>query len=213
MEQGSSGAPIRHPIAWQDPDFYDEKKLDAEMRRVFDLCHGCRRCFSLCDSFPRLFDLIDESESGEMDSVSSAGFKPVVDACTLCDLCFMTKCPYVPPHDWDLDFPHLMLRYRAVEHAKGKTGFIEKQISETDRNGKLASNMAGLANWTTSTSNKLARPVMEAVAGIHREAELPKFHGKTLTARAKTDRPPTDRTSGGWAGARLWLSSRFVVRR
>ncbi|MBE9556839.1 MAG: glycerol-3-phosphate dehydrogenase [Proteobacteria bacterium] len=189
MEQGSSGAPIRHPIAWQNPDFYDEKKLDAEMRRIFDLCHGCRRCFSLCDSFPRLFDLIDESESGEMDSVSSADFKPVVDACTLCDLCFMTKCPYVPPHDWNLDFPHLMLRYRAVEHAKGKTGFMEKQLTETDRNGKLASNMAGLANWATSTSNVLARPVMEAVAGVHREAELPKFHGKTLTARAKTDRP------------------------
>ena len=189
MEQGSSGAPIRHPIAWQDPDFYDEKKLDAEMRRVFDLCHGCRRCFSLCDSFPRLFDLIDESESGEMDSVSSADFKPVVDACTLCDLCFMTKCPYVPPHEWNLDFPHLMLRYRAVEHAKGKTGFMERQLTETDRNGKLASKMAGLANWATSTSNVLARPVMEAVAGVHREAELPKFNGKTLTARARTDRP------------------------
>ncbi|MCK5623972.1 MAG: glycerol-3-phosphate dehydrogenase, partial [Alphaproteobacteria bacterium] len=167
----------------------DEEKLDAELRRVFDHCHGCRRCFSLCDSFPRLFDLIDESESGEMDSVSSADFKPVVDACTLCDLCFMTKCPYVPPHEWNLDFPHLMLRYRAVEHAKGKTGFMERQLTETDRNGKLASKMAGLANWATSTSNVLARPVMEAVAGVHREAELPKFNGKTLTARAKTDKP------------------------
>jgi glycerol-3-phosphate dehydrogenase subunit C len=189
MEQGSSGAPIRHPIAWQDPEFYDEEKLDAELRRVFDICHGCRRCFNLCDSFPRLFDLIDESESGELDTVSSADFKPVVDACTLCDLCFMTKCPYVPPHEWDLDFPHLMLRYRAVEHAKGKTGFMEKQLTETDRNGKLAGSVSGLANWAPDTSNKLTRPVMEVVAGVHREAALPKFHGKTLTARAKTDKP------------------------
>ena len=39
----------------------DPEKLDAEMRRVFDICHGCRRCFNLCDSFPRLFDLIDDS--------------------------------------------------------------------------------------------------------------------------------------------------------
>ena len=189
MEQGSSGAPVRHPIAWQDPDFYDEEKLDAELRRVFDICHGCRRCFNLCDSFPRLFDLVDESESGELDTVSSADFKEVVDACTLCDLCFMTKCPYVPPHEWDLDFPHLMLRYRAVEHRKGKTGFMEKQLTETDRNGKLAGGISGLANWASDTKNGLTRPIMEAVAGVHREAALPKFHGKTLTARAKSDKP------------------------
>src|SRR5690606_19998544 len=112
MSEGSLEAPIRHPIEWNDPDFTDPEKLDAEMRRIFDICHGCRRCFNLCDSFPRLFDLIDESETMELDSVDSADFKPVVDACTLCDMCFMTKCPYVPPHEFNLDFPHLMLRYR-----------------------------------------------------------------------------------------------------
>ncbi|MPY68829.1 MAG: glycerol-3-phosphate dehydrogenase, partial [Alphaproteobacteria bacterium] len=92
MTEGSLGAPVRHKIDWTNPDFYDADKLDAEMRRVFDICHGCRRCFNLCDSFPRLFDLIDASETGELDAVQSDGFKPVVDACTLCDMCFMTKC-------------------------------------------------------------------------------------------------------------------------
>src|SRR3954468_17937936 len=121
ISEGSLKAPTRHPVDWQNPDFYDEEKLDAELRRVFDLCHGCRRCFNLCDSFPRLFDMIDAAESGELHDVDSDQFKAVVDACTLCDLCFMTKCPYVPPHDFDLDFPHLMLRYRAVEHRRGKT--------------------------------------------------------------------------------------------
>ena len=90
------------------------------MRRVFDICHGCRRCFNLCDSFPRLFDLIDKTPTGEVDGVKTEDYKQVVDACTLCDMCFMTKCPYVPPHEFDLDFPHLMLRYRAVEARKGK---------------------------------------------------------------------------------------------
>ena len=113
--EGSLDAPTRHPLGWEEMDFFDEAKLDEELRRVFDICHGCRRCFNLCDSFPRLFDLIDESDTGELDSVDSADFKPVVDACTLCDMCFMTKCPYVPPHEFNLDFPHLMLRYRAVE--------------------------------------------------------------------------------------------------
>jgi len=189
MTEGSLEAPVRHKIDWTNPDFYDADKLDAEMRRVFDICHGCRRCFNLCDSFPRLFDLIDESETGELDAVKSEGFKPVVDACTLCDMCFMTKCPYVPPHEFNLDFPHLMLRYRAVEKRNGAVGFVEKQVSETDRNGRLAAPVAGLANWATAAGNPVTRPAMQAVAGIDAKAALPKFHGKTFTARAKAAPP------------------------
>ena len=180
MREGSLDAPIRHPIDWQDPDFINAEKLDEELRRVFDICHGCRRCFNLCDSFPLLFDLIDESESMELDTVDSKDFKPVVDACTLCDMCFMTKCPYVPPHEFNLDFPHLMLRYRAMEFANGETGFMEKQLAKTDRNGQLARPVAPLANWATKTSNKLTRPLMQTVTGIDKDAALPKFNGHTL---------------------------------
>jgi glycerol-3-phosphate dehydrogenase subunit C len=193
MSEGSLGAPERHPIPWQEPDFYDEEKLDAELRRQFDICHGCRRCHNLCDSFPLLFDLIDEAESMELDTVDSKDFKPVIDACTLCDMCFMTKCPYVPPHEFNLDVPHLMLRYRAVELKKGDVPFVAKQISKTDRNGKLAGAVAPLSNWATRTGNSLTRPAMEAVSGIDKNAALPKFHGKTLTARAKSDRLDVDR--------------------
>ncbi|HEX9809731.1 MAG TPA: heterodisulfide reductase-related iron-sulfur binding cluster [Alphaproteobacteria bacterium] len=189
MTEGGLGAPTRHPVDWTDPDFYDEAKLEAELRRVFDICHGCRRCFNLCDSFPRLFDLIDESETGELDSVAGAGFKHVVDACTLCDMCFMTKCPYVPPHEFNLDFPHLMLRYRAVELRNGRIPFTERQLTETDRNGRLAGAVAPLANWAVETGNMLTRPVLAAVAGIDTRAELPKFHGKTFTARARESAP------------------------
>ena len=114
MKEGSTEAPIRRPLAWQEPDFLDAGQIESELTRIFDICHGCRRCFNLCDSFPRLFDLIDESKTGELDSVSPADYGPVIAACTLCDLCFMTKCPYVPPHEFDLDFPHLMLRARAA---------------------------------------------------------------------------------------------------
>ena len=114
-KEGSTQAPKRHPIDFNHPDFLDQKKLDQEMRRVFDICHGCRRCFNLCDSFPKLFDMIDESKNENVESLTSDQFDPVVDSCTLCDMCFMTKCPYVPPHEFDLDFPHLMLRYRALQ--------------------------------------------------------------------------------------------------
>ncbi len=193
MREGSLEAPIRHPIAWQEPDFYDPAKIDAELRRVFDVCHGCRRCFNLCDSFPRLFDLIDQSATGELDSVGSADFKPVVDACTLCDMCFMTKCPYVPPHPFNLDFPHLMLRYRAAELHDGKVGAMQRALTETDRNGKLGGAVASLANWATASGNKLTRPVMERTAGVHREAALPRFCGKTLVRRARDAAPQINR--------------------
>lgn len=185
MREGSLEAPVRHPLDWKSEEFYDEQKLEEEMLRVFDICHGCRRCFNLCDSFPRLFDLVDESETGELDNVDSKDFKQVVDACTLCDLCFMTKCPYVPPHDFNLDFPHLMLRYRAVGHKKGKTPFVDQQLTETDRNGKLAGKVAGLAN--AASSNGMVRSVMEKTAGIHKDAVLPKFTGRTLVGRAQSD--------------------------
>ena len=184
MREGSLEAPTRHPYSWQEPEFSDPEKLDEELRRVFDICHTCRRCYRLCDSFPRLFDLIDDSETGELDSVSSADFKPVVDACTLCDMCFMVSCPYVPPHEWNIDFPHLMVRYRAVEREQAKAGYFARQVTETDRNGRLGCRVSGVANWAAKTGNSLTRPVMEGVAGIDREAYLPAYDSKTLVHQA-----------------------------
>tara|TARA_Y100001934_G_scaffold263651_1_gene339600 strand:- start:1245 stop:2552 length:1308 start_codon:yes stop_codon:yes gene_type:complete len=172
-------------LSWTEETFYDEARLDEELRRVFDICHGCRRCFNLCDSFPRLFDLIDNSESGELDAVDSNDFKPVVDACTLCDMCFLTKCPYVPPHEFNLDFPHLMLRYRAAEQRKGVVSAIDRELTKTDRNGRVAGRMSAIANWTADIGNSLTRPFMESLAGIDRNAALPRYHSNTFEAQAK----------------------------
>jgi glycerol-3-phosphate dehydrogenase subunit C len=177
--EGSLDAPFRHPIEWRDDAFYDQALIEAEMERVFDICHGCRRCFNLCDSFPRLFDMIDQSPTGELDGVDKADFKKVVDACTLCDMCFLTKCPYVPPHEFNIDFPHLMLRHRAAERRAHGGDFVREQLGETDRNGKLAKSVAGLANWATDTSNKPVRWAMEKVAGIDQTVVLPKWHSRT----------------------------------
>jgi len=192
MREGNLEAPTRRPYDWENPDFTDEAKLDAEMRRIFDICHGCRRCFNLCDSFPRLFDLVDEAGDAEMHGVKSEDFKSVVDACTLCDMCFLTKCPYVPPHEFNVDFPHLMVRYRAVELKKGEIGRIERQLTETDRNGRLGTALSGLANWATTRGNSLTRPLLEKAAGIHRDAELPRYAGKSLQKQAAANPPPRD---------------------
>jgi glycerol-3-phosphate dehydrogenase subunit C len=195
MREGSLEAPTRHVLQWEDPDFTDRGRTEAEMRRIFDICHGCRRCFNLCDAFPRLFDLIDNSETGELDAVPAAEYQQVADACTLCDMCFMTKCPYVPPHEFNVDFPHVMLRYRAVEFKEGRVRFARRELGKTDRNGELAKYVAPLANWGSDRHNALTRPVLEKAADVDRNAELPKYYGRTFVSRAKKAPPAIDRSA------------------
>jgi glycerol-3-phosphate dehydrogenase subunit C len=155
------------------------------MRRVFEICHGCRRCFNLCDSFPRLFDLVDSNPTEDVEGVKSDDFSKVTEACTLCDMCFMTKCPYVPPHPWQVDFPHLLLRHRAVEARAGETSFTARQLAEVDRNGRLAAGVAPVVNWGAKTGNGLTRPLMEKTLGIDAHAELPKFAGRSFVSQDK----------------------------
>jgi glycerol-3-phosphate dehydrogenase subunit C len=188
--EGSLDAPFRHPIAWRDLDYYDLEKVHAELQRQFDVCHTCRRCFNLCDSFPRMFDAIDESATGEVDGIGAKDHAHVAEACTLCDMCFLTKCPYVPPHPLDMDIPHLILRYRSAKRRAGEKEFVREQLGETDRNGKLAKPVAGLANWATARKNTPLRKLLEAIAGIDAEVELPKYHAKTATDRLKAPIPP-----------------------
>ena len=209
MAEGSLEAPVRHPLDWQNPEFYDMAAIEKEMHRVFDICHGCRRCFNLCDSFPRLFDLADNSPTGELDAVDPKDYKPVVDACTLCDLCFMTKCPYVPPHEFNLDFPHLMLRYRAAEFAQGKTDKITQALTHTDRNGKFGSLVAPIANWATDRHNGLTRPMLQAVAGVARDADLPKYAGQTFQQQA-LDAPKINRDAPGYGRKAVLYATCFV---
>ena len=137
VREGNLEAPTRHPLDWQGADFYSEEKVFGELERVFDICHGCRRCVNLCTAFPKLFDLIDEGKTGELDGVEKSKYWDVVDRCYLCDTCYMTKCPYVPPHEWNVDFPHLMLRAKAVKFKQGGTSARDKLLSSTDALGKL----------------------------------------------------------------------------
>lgn len=188
--EGSLDAPFRRPILWQDEDYYDLAKVEAELQRQFDVCHTCRRCFNLCDSFPRMFDAIDEGPTGEIDGIGPKEHAHIAEACTLCDMCFLTKCPYVPPHPFDIDIPHLILRYRAARRRAGEKAWVREQLGETDRNGKLAKPVAGLANWASARKNTPLRKLLEAIAEIDAEAELPVYHARTATDRLKTPLAP-----------------------
>ena len=210
MKEGSLDAPVRHNVAWQDEDFYDTEHLDEELRRVFDVCHGCRRCFNLCDSFPKLFDLIDDSESGELDTVASGDFEPVVDACTLCDMCYLTKCPYVPPHEFNIDFPHLMLRYRAGQFRNGQTPFINKELTKTDRNGKALGKIASIVNWGSNVENSLPRKLLETTCNVHRDATLPKFHKQTFLETDKNKIKSVNSKAPGYGRKAVIYATCFV---
>jgi glycerol-3-phosphate dehydrogenase subunit C len=210
MREGSLEAPTRHRIAWKDPDFSDRAKTEAEMHRIFDICRICRRCFNLCDAFPRLSDLIDNSESGELDTVAPADYQQVADAYTLCDMCFMTKCPYVPPHEFNVDFPHVMLRYRAVEQREGRIPLQQRELVKTDRNGRPARMVAPLANWAIDRKNALTRPFLEAAAGIDRDATLPKYHGSTFVMRSKRSAPPVDPAAPAYGRKAVLYATCFV---
>lgn len=202
QREGSLEAPERHPLNWKDPEFYNEQSLLDELERVFEICHGCRRCFSLCNAFPSLFDLIDESESMELDGVAKKDYWGVVDHCYLCDMCFMTKCPYVPPHPWNVDFPHLMLRAKAVKTKTRKPKLRDRLLSSTDALGKLVSVPVIAPTANAVNGNKTLRKGLEQVAGIHHAAWLPRYDSKPLRRRVANRQvdpevaQPTESTRG-----------------
>ena len=173
MREGNLEAPTRHPIAWKDPDFHDEGKALAEMERVFDICHGCRRCVSLCQSFPTLFDLVDQTADGEVHGIPKEAYWKVVDQCYLCDLCYMTKCPYTPPHPWQLDFPHLMLRAKAIKHKNGHVQAKEKFLASTDVHGQFAGIPIVVDVVNAVNQTRLMRGQMDSRLGVHPEAWMP----------------------------------------
>jgi Fe-S oxidoreductase len=175
VREGSLEAPTRHALDWKSTDFYDDGKLDKELERVFDICHGCRRCVNLCTAFPTLFDLVDGSATMEVDGVSKADYGKVVDQCYLCDMCYMTKCPYVPPHAWNVDFPHLMLRAKAVRFRKGGAKFRDRLLSSTDALGRLSTIPVVVQFVNAANKSGAVRGVMEKTLGIHKDRVLPEY--------------------------------------
>ncbi|MGA2190776.1 MAG: heterodisulfide reductase-related iron-sulfur binding cluster [Steroidobacteraceae bacterium] len=202
VREGSLEAPTRHAIDWKSPGYYDESALLKEVERVFDICHGCRRCFSLCNSFPTLFDAVDASSTGEVDGVPKTAYWDVVDHCYLCDLCYMTKCPYVPPHPWNVDFPHLMLRAKAVKFERGETTLRDKVLSATDVVGSLAGIPVVASLVNAANRSGAGRALLERTLGVHRDAPVPEYHSETFRRRERRRAKPaltavpTDDTRG-----------------
>jgi Fe-S oxidoreductase len=184
FREGNLEAPTRHPVDWRNPEYYDRASVEKELERIFDICHGCRRCVSLCNTFPTLFDLIDESKTGEIDGVAKSDYAKVVDQCYLCDVCYMVKCPYVPPHPWNVDFPHLMLRAKARKYLLGETTLRDRVLTSTDRLGKLATIPIVVQGVNKAAKTRFVRKAMERVVGVHADRRLPPYAAKRFRSVA-----------------------------
>ena len=176
--EGNLEAPTRHPVDWKNPAFYEKAACETEMERIFDICHGCRRYVSLCQSFPTLFDLVDATAEGEVHAVDKKGFWSVVDQCHLCDLCYLTKCPYVPPHPWMLDFPHTMLRAKAIKFKNGEVGAGAKLLASTDTHGQFAGIPVVVQVVNALNKTKPVRKLLDRALGVHPDAWLPELAGQ-----------------------------------
>ena len=185
----------------KSPEFWDLGSVDKELRRVYDICSGCRRCLPLCPSFKVLFDRLDvDLVDGDVEKLPRGDAKEVVDLCYQCKLCY-NHCPYTPPHRWEVDFPRLMLRARAAEARQNGVRFQDRALGNTDLVGKLGSLAAPLANWLNELT--VHRAFVQAVAGIHRNRNLPKFHRQTFTAWFKARETASRVSAAGAAQARV----------
>ena len=181
--EGSLEAPKRHPLEWRSEAFYDEAAVQKELERVFEICHGCRRCFSLCNAFPTLFDAIDATPTGELEAVERKVFWQVVDHCYLCDMCFMTKCPYVPPHPWAIDFPHLMLRAKAVRTRKEGLSLRNRALAATEAVGRIAGIPVIVQVVNAVNRSAAGRALLSKTLGVDPTAPVPPYHSRTARKR------------------------------
>jgi len=153
--------------------FWSESALDKEIRRVFDLCGGCRRCLPLCPSFNTLFRRLDhEQVDGEAEKLSAGDLRLVGEECYQCKLCY-NHCPYTPPHRWAIDFPRLMLRQKVVQSRREGVSFQDRVLGRTDLIGRFACKAASLVNLLNRV--RWSRRLVEACLGIHRDWPLPEY--------------------------------------
>ena len=209
--EGNLEAPTRHAVDWKNPEFYDQAACEKELERIFDICHGCRRCVSLCHSFPTLFDLVDATDDGEVHGVAKADYGKVVDQCYLCDLCYLTKCPYVPPHPWNLDFPHTMLRAKAIKFSKGEVGAGERFLASTDVHGQFAGIPVVVQVANAMNKTKPMRKLLDAALGVHPDAWLPELAGSRFRWSASKKGSASDVKDGERSPGKVAIFSTCYV--
>jgi glycerol-3-phosphate dehydrogenase subunit C len=168
----------------RDARYWDAGDLERELRRVFEICHGCRMCVNYCGSFPDLFARVDrdiESKGAAgAERLDAADFASVTELCWQCKLCYI-KCPYTADegHDWLVDVPALLTREKAQRAQRNGVTLQDQALGEPQALGALGSGpLAPLMNFVNA--NRLVRKVNERVLGISSEFPLPTFASRTF---------------------------------
>jgi glycerol-3-phosphate dehydrogenase subunit C len=168
--------PARDP---NDERYWDARDLEEEMRRVFEICHGCRMCVGYCGTFPDLFGRVDRAIEDDgatgAEKLDSVAFQQATELCWQCKLCYI-KCPYTPDegHPWSIDVPRLLMREKAQRARRNGVSLQDRVLGEPQLLGQLtAGPLAPLANFVHA--NRLVRKTMERMAGIAADFPLPPF--------------------------------------
>ncbi len=177
----------------KDPDFYNEEAIWEEARRVYSKCKDCRMCVGFCPSFPAIFNAVD-SKDDDVNRLTREELAEPLELCFHCKQCYF-RCPYTPPHEWGIDFPHLSLRYKAWKFKNKGAKLTEKLMVNTDLNGKLnVGPQAHVVNALMDT--KPVRVVLENFMGIDQRAKLPKFNTESFVSWFRKNRMPVKGENG-----------------
>ncbi len=168
----------------KDPKFLDESAIWEETRRVYSRCKDCRMCVTYCPSFPALFDAVDKHEDN-VEALSKEELALPLELCFHCKQCYF-KCPYTPPHEWKIDFPHLSLRYKVWKFKNKGAKITDKLMVNTDLVGKLSVPLSPIVN--TVNQMKPVRVALEKFMGVDRRANLPSFNKESFVSWFKKNR-------------------------
>ena len=163
----------------KDPVYFDEADVRGELTRVYDLCHGCRLCVEFCTSFPTLFEMVDKHDEPDAGRLTPADQDRVVDGCFQCKLCYI-NCPYIPGlHEWNLDFPRLMLRADAMQWSNGIKSTRDKTTTQvmgrTDLLGKLATTGPFANKVVNAEPGSATRKIVSKLTGVSAVRLLPPY--------------------------------------
>ena len=159
------------------------------VRDSLDHCVKCTICESFCP-FSRATPLFPgpkyvgpQAERYRQDGVSP---DLSVDYCSGCGIC-TAVCPQ------GVKIAEINARARARLWEERGIPLRNQLIARPTVLGRLGTPVAPLANWTLR--NRLLRRLLESTLGIHRDAPLPGFAGRTFQRWARRHvSPPAERT-------------------
>lgn len=176
-----------------DARYWDERDLEGELGRVFEICHSCRMCVNFCGTFPDMFARVDrdiETKGAEgAELLGAADFESATELCWQCKLCYI-ECPYTPDqgHAWMVDVPRLLTREKAQRANRRGVTLQDRALGEPGRMGAMLSGaISAIPNFVNES--RLLRKVNEKVLGISAEFPVPSFAAQSFEAWLKKHEP------------------------